>query len=82
MLTDYKFQIIRRNGGTTYCKIAFFEGQMGFDNGELVYQRKKRLKSEEHTYQSEKTDDELRFLMNIELAKDRARNGIKQQINA
>jgi len=87
MLTDYKFSVISRNGSTT-CKVGFYEGEIttemetrGWEAPALItrYRRNKFLGVKEFAFDGNKTDKELRTLMNIELAKDTLRSPIIEQ---
>jgi len=91
MLTDYKFQNIRRDGQTTKCRVAFYEGDItterevdasGIPMDVTRYRRTKLLRVQDFGFQGDLSDTELRRRINPELKKDTARSPIKEQINA
>lgn len=88
METDYKFKYITRDGKTTKCRVAFYEGDITtvqeFKDNILKdvtrYRRTKLLRVESFEFPGDLSDVELRTNLNKELAKDQLRVPINAQV--
>ena len=90
LLIDYKFaRIKRKDDGTTEAKVRFYEGDITTEDEEdedavLVpvtrYRRTGLLREVTIVERGHLSDDEVRNLMDIELAKDATRTPIDEQV--
>lgn len=86
MKTDYKFKFIIRDGKTTKCRVAFYEGDITtepeFGKNVTRYRRTKLLRTEDFEFQGDLSEQQLVMELNKELAKDTLRVAIDKQKNA